>query len=293
MGRSIYKTDFDRLVYRLSHNSYILMDLNNNIRKRCDYYERNDNKHLIHMIFMMNEIIVITFLFRCTCTLFVMYFSSKDAHELYMLLISLGTRRSRERSTCLAWRVSVCISRQKRFQVSFASPWLQWRNVLIPLRLNLLNTCVYLNHRRSILICLLCTKVVSNNDFRRKLTTSGGRKKTKTCFNLKSILGKEISSDCFLTNISCCNCADKNETLVRKLHGVRESLKSSRKAITEEKGGITSVKRQARDSDCGTGEQKSNKTALFVVHDDPPFTDSSIAVLLCRDGRCWQAKHDR
>ena len=42
-------------------------------------------------------------------------------------------------------------------------------------------------------ICLLCAKVVSNNDFRRKLTTSGGRKKTKTCFNLESILGKEIS----------------------------------------------------------------------------------------------------
>ena len=36
-------------------------------------------------------------------------------------------------------------------------------------------------------ICLLCAKVVSNNDFRRKLMTSGGRKKTKTCFNLESI----------------------------------------------------------------------------------------------------------
>ena len=35
------------------------------------------------------------------------------------------------------------------FQVSFASPRLQWRNVLIPLRLNLLNVCVYLHHRRS------------------------------------------------------------------------------------------------------------------------------------------------
>ena len=42
-------------------------------------------------------------------------------------------------------------------------------------------------------ICLLCAKVVSNNDFRRNLTSSGGRKKTKTCFNLESILGKEIS----------------------------------------------------------------------------------------------------
>ena len=28
------------------------------------------------------------------------------------------------------------------FQVSFASPWLQWQNVLIPLPLNLLNVCV-------------------------------------------------------------------------------------------------------------------------------------------------------
>ena len=42
-------------------------------------------------------------------------------------------------------------------------------------------------------ICLLCAKVVPNNDFRRKLTTSGSREKTKTCFNLESILGKEIS----------------------------------------------------------------------------------------------------
>ena len=34
------------------------------------------------------------------------------------------------------------------FQVSFASPWLQW-NVLIPLQVDLLNVCVYLHHRRS------------------------------------------------------------------------------------------------------------------------------------------------
>ena len=74
-------------------------------------------------------------------------------------------------------------------------------------------------------ICLLCAKV---DDLRRL------KKKTKTCFNLESILGKEISSECFLqlflTSILCRNCADKNETFVRKLHGVRESLQSSRKA---------------------------------------------------------------
>ena len=39
-------------------------------------------------------------------------------------------------------------------------------------------------------ICLLCAKVVSNNDFRRKLTTSGGREKKETCFNPESTLGK-------------------------------------------------------------------------------------------------------
>ena len=74
-------------------------------------------------------------------------------------------------------------------------------------------------------ICLLCAKV---DDLRRL------KKKTKTCFNLESILGKEISSDCFLqlflTSILCRNCADKNETFVRKLHGVKKSLQSSRKA---------------------------------------------------------------
>ena len=79
-------------------------------------------------------------------------------------------------------------------------------------------------------------------NFVRKLsqtkTTSGGRKNTKACFHLKSILGKEIFSDGFLTNILCRKCVDKNKTVVRKLHEVRESFESSRKAIAEDKGGI-------------------------------------------------------
>ena len=54
------------------------------------------------------------------------------------------------------------------------------------------------------------------------ITTSGRRKKTKACFNLESILGKEISSDGLLTNILYHDCADKNETIVPKLHKVRE-----------------------------------------------------------------------
>ena len=96
-------------------------------------------------------------------------------------------------------------------------------------------------------------------------------------------MGREISSDRFLTNILCRNCADKNETLVRKLHGVRESLESSRKAITEEKGSITSVKRQARDSDRGTSEQKSNKRALFVAREFEPQVTFSMPLVLVSD----------
>lgn len=126
-------------------------------------------------------------------------------------------------------------------------------------------------------ICLLCANVVTNKDFKRKLTTSGGRKKNKTCLNLELIVGKEISSDegyC-LTNILCRNCADRNETLVRKLQEVRESFESSRKAITAEKGGITSVKRLARTEH---EEIRSNKRALFVASDDRSSTEAATQV---------------
>ena len=39
-------------------------------------------------------------------------------------------------------------------------------------------------------ICLLCAKVVSNNDFRRKLTSSGGRKKNKNLFQSRVNTGQ-------------------------------------------------------------------------------------------------------
>ena len=50
--------------------------------------------------------------------------------------------------------------------------------MLIPPRLlSIERVCVSASLKEQ--ICLLCVKVVSNNDFRRKLTTSGGRKKQK------------------------------------------------------------------------------------------------------------------
>ena len=54
------------------------------------------------------------------------------------------------------------------------------------------------------------------------ITISDGQKKTKACFNVESILGKENSSDGLLTNFLYHDCADKNETIVQKLHKVRE-----------------------------------------------------------------------
>ena len=127
-------------------------------------------------------------------------------------------------------------------------------------------------------ICLLCTKEITNKDFKRKLTISGGQKKTKVCLNLELIAGKEIGEGSLLTNTLCRNCADKNETLVRKILEVRESLESSRKTIEAKKGGTTSVKRLARAEDSGgeSEETRSNKRALFVACDDRTSTASAL-----------------
>lgn len=46
-------------------------------------------------------------------------------------------------------------------------------------------------------ICLLCTKVITNKDFKQKSTTSisDRQKETKAYLNLELFVGKEISSD--------------------------------------------------------------------------------------------------
>ena len=62
---------------------------------------------------------------------------------------------------------------------------------------------------------------------------------------------------------------------------MRESLKSVRKAIAEEKGVVNSMKWQAHTLDCGTfctGEPK--KITAAKVRDDLLSTDSLIAALL-------------
>ena len=91
-------------------------------------------------------------------------------------------------------------------------------------------------------------------------------KKPEACLNLELTVGEEFSSDeGYLTNILYRNCADRNEMIVKKLHEVRQSFKSTSKAIAAEKGGITSVKRLAR-TDCDSGEDvRGNKRVLFVA----------------------------
>ena len=83
--------------------------------------------------------------------------------------------------------------------------------------------------------------------------------------NLELILGEEISSDSLLMNKLCHDCADKNETLVRKLLEVRESFESSRNAIAEEKGGITSIKWHTRISDRDTSGQKMTSPNKIMI----------------------------
>ena len=122
-------------------------------------------------------------------------------------------QQSRERLNCLTCRVFICISCQK-----WGVAWLAFGvSGFICESLTSMAECPDSTLTKSIervcvspsskeQICLLCAKVVSNSDFRRKLTTLGGQKTTKTCLTLESTLGKEISSDCFLTNILCRNC---------------------------------------------------------------------------------------
>jgi len=118
-------------------------------------------------------------------------------------------------------------------------------------------------------ICLLCSKVISNKDYRRKLVTSGGRK-SKICLNLEFLTGKEFVTGELITNILCRNCSDKNDNVVKRILEVRTNFDFSIKTITAEKGTRTSVKRLPRTDDVDDVEIRSNKKSLFGT-DFPSF----------------------
>ena len=73
-------------------------------------------------------------------------------------------------------------------------------------------------------ICLQCGVSVENAALRRRLFS--GSNKTKTCQNLELLLGDlfEVGKE-----IVCRNCAERNETLTKKIFNVRENLARTKK----------------------------------------------------------------
>ena len=72
-------------------------------------------------------------------------------------------------------------------------------------------------------ICLLCAKDIENKDYKRMLIPAENTK-SKACLNLELLLGQELSVAALNTSILCRNCADKNETLVKKIINVRSKF---------------------------------------------------------------------
>ena len=133
--------------------------------------------------------------------------------------------RASERSTFPAWKISICILLQKwgLATLAFGVSGYIWDSLtaLIPLQQRQSNLCMFLWHGKANLLtlCLSCHKQrfqVWN------ITTSGVWEKTKACFNFESILGRRFPVMVCYRIIMWHDCADKNETIIRKLHKVRE-----------------------------------------------------------------------
>ena len=132
---------------------------------------------------------------------------------------------------------------------------------------------------------MLCANVVENTYYRRKLIT-GGERKSKACSNLELILGKKFAVPELPSHILCRNCADKNDTLVNKISGVRSRFESSVRTIGEKLGKTeTSVKRlyRSESSDVdGEPQNHARKRALFAKNDctsTPRASEDSSSVV--------------
>ena len=90
---------------------------------------------------------------------------------------------------------------------------------MIPLQQRQSNLCMFLQHGKGKFVNFVLK--LSQTKISGVITPSGGQKKPKFVL-IESILGKENSSDSLLTNILYHDWADKNETIVQKLHKVRE-----------------------------------------------------------------------
>ncbi len=81
------------------------------------------------------------------------------------------------------------------------------------------------------------------------------------------LLGQKFSFAALITNILCRNCADKNETLVKKIIDIRSKFESFAELIGEKRKKM-SVKRLSRleptiNADCEGDQSHTSKRALF------------------------------
>ena len=120
-------------------------------------------------------------------------------------------------------------------------------------------------------IRLLCAKDIENNDYKRRLVAAGNTM-SKVCLNLELLLGQELSVAHLLTNILCRNCADKNDTIVKKVIGVRSKYESSAESIGEKKKITKRLSRlEPTNGDSEVAEvdrSHTSKCALFVREND-------------------------
>ena len=89
-------------------------------------------------------------------------------------------------------------------------------------------------------ICLQCGGSVENAALRRRLFS--GSTKTKTCQNLEVLLGDlfEVGKQ-----IVCRNCAERNETLSKKIFNVRENFERTKRSVKVQ--GSVCVKRLTKE----------------------------------------------
>ena len=149
-------------------------------------------------------------------------------------------RRSRERSTCLAWRVFICVSRQKwgvawpaTGQMTYFGSWMAEIGS-IPTKTTVC-VCVSPATKEQIKFVYFVPKwlraKILNENWRCRVAKK--RPKPVWILNIDHRKGDIYirqwrGKGSLLTNILCRNWADKNETVVRKILELRESFAASR-----------------------------------------------------------------
>ena len=108
-----------------------------------------------------------------------------------------------------------------------------------------------------------------NNDYRRRLIGSGGRK-NKACLDLEIFAGRQFTPTELTTDIIYRNCPDKNETIVNKVNLVTNSLKTGQEAIAAQKESGTSTKRLSSDASGSSTKTTSSEQEFMLLTRDPP-----------------------